>query len=116
MGKRGKLLLKIAFPTNPYLSVCTPPVLILLQFVTAVALFDNGLPDSAAQPHAAAALLLTAFFALCMPAFPAMLLGIRHVLYSSNKVAPALGIVFNGVYLVVFFAFFVMFFVVKTTA
>jgi hypothetical protein len=108
--------MKAAIIENPYISLCTPPVLIVLQFVVAMALFNNGLPQSAAMPHAPAALLLTAFFALSLPSFPAMLLGIRHVIYGSNKVAPALGIAFNGIYLFGFLVFFVLFFVVKTTA
>lgn len=119
MGEWRKLSVKAALlglVENPFLSICVPPVLMVLQFVTAVALFNNGLPESAAISHAPAALMITGFFALCLPAVPALLLGIRHVVLSSNKVAPALGIVFNGLYLVGFIGFFVMFFVVRTTA
>jgi len=105
-----------AFLANPFLTMCVPPVLMVLQFLTFVALYNHGLPDSAAESHVPAALLITALFALVMPSVPAMLLGARHLIYGSNKVAPALGILFNGLYLLGFVLFFVFFFIVKSTA
>jgi hypothetical protein len=94
--------------------LCIPPVLLVLQFMVGVALFNNGLPESMTIPHAPAAILTSTMFALTAFSVPAMLLGIRHLIYNPNKVAPALGILFNLVYLVGFIAFFVLVFVVKT--
>lgn len=105
-----------AFLNNPFLTLCVPPVLMVLQFVTFVALYANGLPASAAETHTVAGLLIAALFALALPTVPAMLLGVRHILYDRNKVAPAMGIVFNGLYFLGFILFFVFFFVVKSTA
>ncbi|HKP98451.1 MAG TPA: hypothetical protein VJ385_22160 [Fibrobacteria bacterium] len=105
---------KTAVLDNPYLPLCVPPVIVLLQFLVAAALFDHGLPESMMVYHTPAALMITGFFALSALAVPALLLGVRNVIYNSNKVAPALGILANLVYLVTFVAFFVLFFVVKT--
>jgi hypothetical protein len=99
---------------NPYVSLCTPPVLMLLQFMVGVALFNNGLPAAMTIPHTPAALMTSALFALTAFTIPAMLLGVRHLIYNPNKLAPALGILFNLAYLLGFVAFFLLVFVVKT--
>ena len=105
---------KAAILDNPYIPLCTPPVLIVLQFLIAVALFDHGLPESMMVYHTPAALMITSLFALSALSVPAMLLGVRNVIYNSNKLAPAIGIVANLVYLVGFASFFILVFVVKT--
>ena len=61
------------------------------------------------------ALLLTAFFALFMPAMPALLLGVRQLIYGSNKIAPAFGVIFNLAYILGFVCFFFLFFVTRST-
>ncbi|MDB5106863.1 MAG: hypothetical protein JWP91_4552 [Fibrobacteres bacterium] len=106
--------MKAALLENPYITLCTPPVLMVLQFITAVSLFDHGLPYWSSKDTLHSGLLLTAFFGLCLPAIPAILLGIRHILYGSNKVAPALGVAFNILYILGFGLFFVMVFLTQS--
>jgi hypothetical protein len=86
----------------------------VLQFMVGVALFNTGLPKAMTIPHTPQALMTTSLFALTAFSVPAMLLGVRHLIYNPNKVAPALGILFNLVYLLGFVAFFLLVFVVKT--
>jgi hypothetical protein len=100
---------------NPYLSLCTPPVLLVLQFITVVALLGSGLPHWNSVDTLRSALLLTAFFALFMPAIPAALLAVRHLIYDGNKVLPAVGLLFNAAYILGFTTFFVLFFVTRST-
>jgi hypothetical protein len=101
---------------NPLATLCVPPLLILLQFLDLVAIYSIGLPKQAWTIRLGPGLLLAALFGLCMPALPAMLIGIRHLIYSPDKVTSALGVAFNGLYLLGFVLFFVFFFIVKTTA
>jgi hypothetical protein len=100
--------------TNLYLPICTPMVLIVLQFLTFIMLMDKGLPYFFLEDAMHSSLLLVAFFALSMLAFPAILLGVRHLFLDSNKVIPALGVMLNVVYLLGFFSFFVLVFLTQT--
>ena len=99
---------------NPYLTLCVPPILMLLQFLDFILLMEIGLPQSMADAHGRAALCIWAMFALTLFCIPAFLLAVRQVFLLPNKVAPAFGIVFNAMYLVGFAGFFVICFVVRT--
>lgn len=106
--------MKAFFLTNPYLPLCTPMVLVLLQFVTAVLLFDEGLPYYFLEDATHSSLLLVAFFALSMLAIPALLLGVRQIVLSADKVIPAMGLLLNMVYLLGFLSFFILVFVTQS--
>jgi hypothetical protein len=106
--------LKAFILTNPYVPLCTPMVLVILQFVTAVLLFDNGLPFYFLDDAMHSSLLLVAFFALSMVAFPAILLGVRQIVLSANKFVPAMGLLLNTVYLLGFLSFFILVFLTQT--
>ncbi len=99
---------------NPYITLCVPPALMLLQFLDFILLLEIGLPESMADTHGKAALCIWALFASILPTIPALLLAVRQTIYLPNKIAPALGVVFNGLYLVGFVTFFVVCFVVRT--
>jgi hypothetical protein len=86
----------------------------VLQFLTFILLFDAGLPYYHRTDALVPSLLLVAFFALSMPAVPAMLLGVRQVFLSPGKVIPAFGILVNLAYLLGFGVFFVLFFVTRS--
>jgi hypothetical protein len=100
--------------TNPYVPLCTPMALVVLQFVTAILLFDKGLPYYFLEDATHSSLLLVAFFAMSMLAFPAMLLGVRQIVLSADKVIPAMGLLLNIVYLLGFLSFFVLIFLTQT--
>ena len=100
--------------TNPYLPLCTPMVLVVLQFVTAILLFDKGLPYYFVEDVLHSSLLLVAFFALSMPAVPAMILGVRQIVLSDSKVIPAMGLLLNLVYFVGFLSFFILVFLTQS--
>lgn len=89
-------------------------VLVILQFVTAILLFDKGLPFYFLEDAMHSSLLLVAFFALSMFAVPAMLLGVRQIVLSADKVIPAMGILLNIVYLLGFLSFFILIFITQT--
>jgi hypothetical protein len=99
---------------NPFATLAVPPLLIILQFLDMLLLFEVGLPQSMADTHGKAALLICLLFALSLPSTLAVLLAVRQVFLLPNKVAPSLGIVANGFYFIGFFAFFVLCFVVRT--
>jgi hypothetical protein len=99
---------------NPYLPLCTPPVLIVLQFLTFILLMDNGLPYYFREDAVHSSLLLVAFFALCMPAVPAILLGVRQLFLEPAKVIPAMGVLINLVYLAGFTGFFILIFLTQS--
>ncbi len=79
----------------------------------ALAILGNGLPDYVTKSRMSSIPVTGMFFALCAFTVPAIMLGTRNLIYGSNKVAPALGIVLNLIYLVSFVAFFLMFIVLK---
>lgn len=106
--------MKAFFLTNPYVPLCTPLALAVLQFVTAVLLFDNGLPFYFLADAVPSSLLLVAFFTLSMVAVPAILIGVRQIVLSANKVIPAMGLAFNLVYLLGFLSFFILVFLTQT--
>jgi TRAP-type C4-dicarboxylate transport system permease small subunit len=106
---------KTAIFENPYIPLCTPPTLIVIQFLLGVTLFANGMPDYIKMSGMTSIPLAGAFFGVCAFSAAAILLGLRGVIYGSNKVAPALGIAFNLVYLVVFVGFFIMLIPLKAT-
>jgi hypothetical protein len=99
---------------NPYLPLCTPPVLIVLQFLTFILLMDKGLPYFFLEDAVHSSLLLVAFFALCMPAVPAILLGIRQLFLEPGKLIPAMGVLLNVAYLIGFAGFFVLIFLTQS--
>lgn len=99
---------------NPFATLAVPPVLLLLQFLDMLLLFQVGLPQSMADTHGKAAILIGMLFALSLISIPALLLAVRQAFLLPNKVAPSLGILANGCYFVGFFAFFVLCFVVRT--
>jgi hypothetical protein len=100
--------------SNPFATLAVPPLLIILQFLDMLLLFEVGLPQSMADTHGMAALLICLLFALSLPSTLAVLLAVRQVFLLPNKVGPSLGLVANGLYFVGFFAFFVLCFVVRT--
>jgi hypothetical protein len=100
--------------SNPFATLAVPPFLIVLQFLDMLLLFEVGLPQSMADTHGKAGLLIALLFALSLPSTLALLLAARQVFLLPNKVAPALGLVANGFYFIGFFAFFVLCFVVRT--
>jgi len=100
--------------TNPYLPICTPMALAVLQFLAFILLFNSGLPFFFRKDALGSSLFLVAFFGLSMVTVPAMLLGVRQLIYSSNKFFPAIGVAFNLVYLVGFLSFFVLVFLTQT--
>jgi hypothetical protein len=106
---------KAAVLDNPYIPLCTPPVLIVLQFLLALALFHDGLPDYDVRSKLSSILLTFAFFGLWGISIPALLLGVRNLIYGPNKLAPALGVALNFAYLVVFAAGFILLIVSKAT-
>jgi hypothetical protein len=77
-------------------------------------LFHVGLPQSMADTHGKAALCILFLFALSLVSIPALMLAVRQVFLLPNKIAPSLGLVANGLYFILFVAFFVMCFVVRT--
>ena len=89
-------------------------VLVVLQFVTAVLLFDKGLPYYFLDDATHSSLLLVAFFGLSMLAVPALLLGVRQIVLSADKVIPAMGLLLNLVYLLGFLSFFILVFVTQS--
>jgi hypothetical protein len=99
---------------NPFVTLTVPPFLLLLQFLDMLLLFQVGLPQSMADAHGKAAILIAMLFAFSLISIPALLLAVRQVFLLPNKVAPSLGILANGAYFVLFFAFFVLCFVVRT--
>lgn len=106
--------MKAFFLTNLYVPLCTPLVLVVLQFVTAVLLFDEGLPYYFRADAVWSSLLLVGFFVLSMLAVPAILLGVRQIVLSANKVIPAMGLLFNTVYLLGFLSFFILIFLTQS--
>jgi hypothetical protein len=104
---------KTAILDNPYIPLCVPPVCVVLQFMLALVMLGNGLPNYMTKSGMSSIPVTGAFFALSAFTFPAILLGIRNLIYNPNKVAPALGIALNLVYLVSFLIFFLMFIVLK---
>jgi hypothetical protein len=99
---------------NPFATLAVPPFLIVLQFLDMLLLFEVGLPQSMADTHGTAALLIALLFILSLPSTLALLLAVRQVFLLPNKIAPSLGILANGCYFIGFFAFFVLCFVVRT--
>ncbi len=89
-------------------------VLVVLQFVTAILLFDKGLPYYHLADATQSSLLLVAFFALSMLAIPALLLGVRQIVLSADKLIPAMGVLLNMVYLLGFLSFFILVFVTQS--
>lgn len=106
--------MKAFFLANPYVPLCTPLVLVVLQFVTGVLLFEKGLPYYFLEDALHSSLLLVAFFSLSMPAVPAMLLGVRQIVLSSDKVIPAIGLLLNLVYFLGFLSFFILVFLTQS--
>ena len=104
---------RTAILENPYIPLCVPPVCVVLQFFLAMAMLGNGLPNYMNKTAMSSIPTTGAFFALSAFTFPAIMLGIRSLIYTPNKVAPALGIALNLVYLVSFLIFFLMFIVLK---
>lgn len=100
---------------NPYIPICTPPVLLVLQFVTVILLLGNGLPHWNSVDTLRSALLLTAFFALFMPAIPSSLLAVRQLANGDSKFLAVFGLLFNAAYILGFTGFFVLFFVTRST-
>jgi hypothetical protein len=99
---------------NPFATLMVPPLLLALQFLVLILIFENGLPESMADTHGTAAWLICLLFALSLPSTLALMLAVRQVLLLPNKIAPSLGILANGFYFVGFVAFFVLCFVVRT--
>jgi hypothetical protein len=99
---------------NPFATLVVPPFLLVVQFLDLLLLFEVGLPQSMADTHGTAAFLIGMLFALSLPSIPALMLAVRQVFLLRNKIAPSLGILANGLYFVLFFAFFVLCFVVRT--
>jgi hypothetical protein len=99
---------------NPFASLAVPPTLILLQFLDLLLLLEVGLPESMPETQGLPGLLLGALAALSLLSVPAMLLAVRQVFMLPNKIAPSLGLVANGVYLVGFLVFFALAFMVRT--
>ena len=99
---------------NPFATLAVPPFLILLQFLDLLLLLEVGLPQSMADTHGKAGILIALLFALSLPSNLALMLGIRQVFLLPNKLAPSLGILANGIYFIGFVAFFVLCFVVRT--
>ncbi|MEO6098293.1 MAG: hypothetical protein ABIW76_22525 [Fibrobacteria bacterium] len=94
--------------------MCTSPVLIVLQFLTFIMLMDKGLPYYFRKDVVHSSLLLVGFFALSMPAVPAILLGVRQLFLENGKVVPAIGVALNLAYLTGFAGFFVLIFLTQS--
>ena len=100
--------------TNPYVPICTPPVLMVLQFVTFFMLMDEGLPYFFRKDSVPSSLLLVVFFSLCAVSVPAMLIAIRQLFLGANKILSGLGLLFNAGYLLGFGAFFILIFLTQS--
>ena len=100
--------------SNPLATLAVPPVLILIQFLDMIWLFHVGLPQSMADTHGHAAILISLLFAFSLLSIPALMLAVRQVFLLPNKIGPSIGILANGFYFIGFFAFFVLCFVVRT--
>jgi hypothetical protein len=99
---------------NPYLPLCTPPVLIVLQFLAFVMLMDEGLPYFFRKDALHSSLLLVVFFSLCALSVPAMLIAIRQLFLGTEKLLSGLGLLFNIGYLLGFGAFFILVFLTQS--
>ncbi|MDB5048861.1 MAG: hypothetical protein JWO30_1932 [Fibrobacteres bacterium] len=88
-------------------------MLIVLQFLVILGVLGGGVPDYMTRSRMTSIPLTGAFFGLWAFCFPAIMLGIRNLIYSPHKVAPALGIALNLVYMVGFLIFFLMLIVLK---
>ena len=99
---------------NPFVTLCVPPALLVLQFLDFVLIQKVGLPKSMADAHAPVAICIMLLFAMTLVSIPALLLAVRQVFLLPNKVAPSLGILVNGGYLMGFIAFFVLCFVTQS--
>lgn len=108
--------LKTLILDNPYIPVCTPLVLVVIQFLLITSILGGGVPDYMTKSRMTSIPLTGAFFGVCAFSAVALMLGIRGVIYGKNKLAPALGIALNLIYLVGFVVFFIMLIVLKVMA
>ena len=99
---------------HPFATLAVPPALLLIQFFDMILLFEVGLPESMADTHGQAAILIGLLFAFSLLSIPALMLAVRQVFLLPNKVGPSLGILANGFYFLGFIFFFVLCFVVRT--
>lgn len=107
---------KAAILDNPYIPLCTPPVLVVIQFILIVSILGGGVPDYMIKARMTSIPLTGAFFGVCAFSVPATFIGIRGVIYGKNKLAPALGIALNVAYLISFIVFFIMLIVLKVAS
>jgi hypothetical protein len=99
---------------NPFITLCVPPTVMVLQFLDFVLIQKLGLPKLMADAHGPVAICILLLFALNLITIPAAMLAVRQVFLLPNKIAPSLGILFNGGYLVAFIAFFILCFVTQS--
>ena len=97
------------------LPLVIPPALFTAQFALFAGIGSLGFPDPTPERRYLVGAMISLMFALTFLALLGMGIGCNQLLLHQNKVAPALGIVVNGVYFLGFTLFFITVFVTHST-